>query len=117
MHKRTKATKFSKATIQRIFERDEDCVFCKLGYSIEGASSYELQIYDPVHIVNKSQGGLGIEENGVKGCRYHHHLLDNGNQGLRQQMKGDLKIYMKSLYHDWNEKNLVYEKNEFYERK
>ena len=37
-----------------------------------------------MHIVNKSQGGLGIEQNGVLGCRYHHGLLDNGNKGLRK---------------------------------
>jgi hypothetical protein len=110
MHKRTKATQFSKATKIKIFERDEDCVFCKLGYSTDGAHDFDLTTYDPMHIINKSQGGLGIEENGAKGCRYHHNLMDNGNQGLREQMQEDLEIYMKSYYHDWNKKNLVYSK-------
>lgn len=111
MHKRTKLLKFSKETIEKIVERDEDCVFCKMGYSTEGADAFSLQIKDPMHIINKSQGGLGIEENGALGCRYHHHLLDNGNQGLRQQMQSDLETYMKSYYHDWNKSKLIYSKH------
>lgn len=110
MHKRTKQLQFSKKTKQRILERDEDCVFCKMGYSIEGAGSLALQIKDPMHVVNKSQGGLGIEENGALGCRFHHSLLDNGNKGLRQQMQQDLETYMKSQYDGWNREMLVYSK-------
>lgn len=110
MHKRTKQLQFSKTTKLRILERDEDCVFCKMGYSIEGADPLALQIKDPMHIVNKGQGGLGIEENGALGCRYHHNLLDNGNKGLRQQMLNDLETYMKNHYHDWNRARLVYSK-------
>ncbi|MGB8452762.1 MAG: hypothetical protein WCD89_10545 [Anaerocolumna sp.] len=110
MHKRTKQLQFNNATIRKIVERDQDCIFCKLGYSIEGADPFELQIKDPMHIINKSQGGLGIEQNGALGCRYHHHLLDNGNKGLRQQMQESLKEYMKNLYPGWNPDNLVYKK-------
>lgn len=111
MHKRTKQLRFSKLTIQKIFNRDEDCVFCKMGYSTEGAHTFDLTTFDPMHIVNKSQGGLGIEENGAKGCRFHHNLLDNGNKGLRQQMQQDLETYMKSYYHDWNKSKLIYSKH------
>ncbi len=110
MNKRTKQLQFSKATVIKIFERDEDCVFCKMGYSTEGADSFDLYIKDPMHVINKSKGGLGVVQNGAKGCRYHHHLFDNGNQGLRQQMLEDLKQYMISLYPDWNPDNLVYKK-------
>lgn len=110
MHKRTKQLQFNKATIQKIAERDQECVLCKLGYSTQGADPLALQIMDPMHIVNKSQGGLGIEQNGALGCRYHHNLLDNGNKGLREKMLKSLKNYMKSLYPGWKMENLIYKK-------
>lgn len=110
MHKRTRKLQFDKKTIKNIVERDEECVFCKLGYETIGADPFTLQIKDIMHIVNKSQGGLGIEENGALGCRYHHHLFDNGNKGLRQQMEHDINTYMKSYYHDWNRSKLTYSK-------
>lgn len=110
MNKRTKQLQFSQKTIKKIAERDQGCVLCKLGYSTEGVDSFALYIKDPMHIINKSQGGLGIEQNGALGCRYHHHLLDNGNEGLRQQMQESLRDYMKSIYPDWNPDNLVYKK-------
>ena len=74
------------------------------------APRYEQQIHDIMHIVNKSQGGLGIEENGVLGCRYHHNRLDNGNQGLREQMQEFIESYMKDLYSDWDRSKLVFDK-------
>jgi hypothetical protein len=54
--------------------------------------------------------GLGIEENGVCGCRYHHSLLDNGNKGLRQEMLSIMEEYLKSKYPDWDKDDLVYKK-------
>lgn len=110
MNKRTKKLQFSQATKKKIAERDQECVFCKLGYSAEGADPFSIQIKDPMHIINKSQGGLGIEQNGALGCRYHHNLLDNGNKGLRQQMIDDLKKYMQTLYPGWDPESLVYKK-------
>ena len=65
---------------------------------------------DIMHIVPKSQGGLGIEQNGVLGCRYHHTLMDNGNEGLRGEMLGYIEKYMKAIYPGWDKKNLVYKK-------
>lgn len=110
MKKRTKQLQFSKATIQKIIERDEMCIFCKLGYHMNNNDPFSYQINDPMHIINKSQGGLGIEQNGVLGCRYHHGLLDNGNKGLREEMIQILENYMNGLYPGWDRKNLVYKK-------
>jgi len=64
-----------------------------------------------MHIVPKSQGGLGIVENGVLGCRHHHHLLDNGNKGLRQEMLEIIKKHMKGFYPNWTKKDLIYTKD------
>lgn len=113
MKKRTKALQFSKKTIIEIMERDQECIPCKLGYSIEGAEPMELQTMDPMHVVNKSKGGLGVKENGVRGCRYHHHLLDNGNKGLRQRMIEDLEQYLKDLYPGWSRESVTYQKYNF----
>jgi len=71
---------------------------------------WNYKILDAMHIVNKSQGGLGIEENGVIGCRYHHGLLDNGSKGLREEMLHIIEDYMKKLYPDWSREDLIYKK-------
>ena len=42
--------------------------------------------------------GLGVEQNGVLGCRYHHSLLDNGNKGLHREMDSMLQDYMRELF-------------------
>ena len=59
---------------------------------------FQYKQLDIMHIVNRSQGGLGIEQNGVTGCRYHHQLLDNGSKGLRPDMISYIEEYMKRLY-------------------
>ena len=72
---------------------------------------------DIMHIVPKSQGGLGIEQNGVLGCRYHHTLMDNGNEDLRGVMFEYIEKYMQNLYPGWNKENLVYHKYEWEKKK
>ena len=113
MAKYTKLLQFDKKTREKIFARDNyGCLFCRLGYHIVGKnlSNLEFNIYDTMHFINKSQMGLGIEENGVCGCRYHHSLLDNGNKGLRPEMLSIMEEYLKSKYPGWNKDDLVYSK-------
>lgn len=112
MKKRTKALQFSQETINQIGQRDECCIFCKMWYHMPPKPRYENTILDIMHIVPKSQGGLGIAENGVLGCRYHHGLLDNGNKSLRAEMIGIIEDYMKDKYHNWDKSKLVYRKHE-----
>ena len=107
MHKRTKACHFGSETVRKIYERDNGCIFCKIGYHLPEEPQ---SIFDVMHIVNRSQGGLGVEENGVIGCRHHHTLLDNGNKGLREEMLAIIEEYMRSKYRDWNRDALVYRK-------
>ena len=93
---------FTKEVAERVFERDgQQCLFCRLGYHMECKSEMLLEIPDIMHYINKSQGGLGIEENGVTGCRYHHGLLD---------MLGMMKEHLREHYPDWDESKLVYNK-------
>lgn len=80
---------------------------------MKAADPLLYSILDHMHIVNKSQGGLGVEKNGVIGCRYHHGLLDNGSKGLRSEMLEHIENYMKRIYPDWNRDYLVYKKGVF----
>ena len=112
MNKSTKQLHFSKETQRSVLERDKGCIFCRMGYHMQppGGSSLCYVILDVMHYVNRSAGGLGIEENGVTGCRYHHHLLDNGNKGLRPEMLEIMEKYLKSIYPDWDKEKLYYKK-------
>lgn len=105
---------FAPEVMQRIFERDgEQCLFCRLGYYTECKSPMLLEIADIMHFMNKSQGGLGVEENGVTGCRYHHGLLDNGHIGLRDEMLEIMEEYLRNIYPEWDKTKLVYNKWDF----
>lgn len=109
--KRSKACEFNKKARDEIIIRDRgECIFCKIGYMDEGLTPFEKQINGIMHYIPRSQGGLGIPENGALGCNYHHNMLDNGNKGNRQEMLNILKNYLTSIYPDWNEEKLIYKK-------
>lgn len=112
---RTKALQFDKKVIAAICMRDKQCIFCEMNYHMEGSNWLLLEIKDPMHYVNKSAGGLGIEENGAIGCRYHHGLLDNGNKGVRAEMLDLMREYLKSKYPGWDESKLRYNKYSYME--
>ena len=59
MKKATKLRQFSEEVKREIWERDNGCIFCRLGYYLPNRPNDN--IFDVMHIVNKSQGGLGIE--------------------------------------------------------
>ena len=102
---------FNDETRRIIFYRDnENCIFCQMRYHMENKDPMLYQIKDIMHYVNKSQGGLGMPQNGAVGCRYHHMLLDNGSKGLRAEMVEKFREYLKKQYPDWNEENLRYRK-------
>jgi hypothetical protein len=106
--KRAKATDFTSQTRELIRQRDKyQCLFCNLGKYGRSECTY---ILDVMHYVNRSAGGLGIPQNGVTGCRYHHDLLDNGNKGYREAMLEDMKHYLKGIYPEWDEERLYYNK-------
>lgn len=69
-----------------------------------------------MHFIPRSQGGLGIPENGAVGCIYHHMLLDNGRD-TRQEMQELFRAYLVVHYENWNERKLVYDKWSFLRRK
>lgn len=115
MAKYTKLLQFDKKTVQRIMERDGGCIFCKMHFHMECNDWMALKIKDPMHYINKSAGGLGIEENGAEGCRYHHGLMDNGNKGVRAEMLDLMREYLKGKYPGWDESKLRYNKYSYME--
>lgn len=104
---------FTAKARKAIHKRDqESCFFCQRGYHMENACRYGgLQI---MHVVPRSQLGLGIEQNGVLGCIGHHTLMDNGNQGLRKEMLQMLEEYMKEIYTGWSRDKVTYNKYRSY---
>jgi len=109
-----KLLQFDQATAEKIMERDNYlCFFCERSFYMKCSSPMLLRIPDIMHLVNKSQGGLGIEENGVLGCRYHHGLLDNGNKGLRPEMLEMLEVYLKEHYVNWTREAVIFKKYNF----
>ncbi|ODR35473.1 hypothetical protein [Eisenbergiella tayi] len=117
MKRRKKASEekyvFSREVAEKIMNRDGGCFFCSCGYHMQSSSDYGYKIPDIMHVVPKSDLGLGVEQNGVLGCRYHHGLMDNGNKGLHQEMQTMLENYLCELYPGWNRESVRYHKYNF----
>ena len=111
--KQAKAHEFSQATRKMIYERDGGCIFCKIGYHMEGANPFALTMRSIMHLIPRSAGGLGIPENGAVGCQWHHEMLDNGNAGRRQEMMKIFEEYLRKWYPRWNRADLTYSKWNF----
>lgn len=63
-----------------------------------------------MHFVPRSQGGLGIPENGAVGCLWHHNMMDNGNLDNRDDMLLIFETWLKKHYEDWDKDKLKYKK-------
>lgn len=97
MHKRTKAVAISPEVRAEVEERDNHCcIFC--GRPGRGEA----------HLINRSQGGLGIPENIVTVCRPCHHQMDNGQATKLYRAKAE--EYLKSKYPEWDRSKLVFDK-------
>ena len=111
MSKRSKACEFSLEARREIYERDKGlCIFCQSG--ILGPRNWmESQINGVMHFIPRSQGGLGIPENGALGCNYHHFMLDNGvDDEMRVLLRETFERYLKAHYPGWNKEELYYDK-------
>lgn len=96
--KRSKATDIKPSVKKKVTERDQGiCVVCGSNQGIPNA-----------HVIPRSAGGIGVEENIATLCIHCHHTYDNG--GERELFGAIIRKYMKSKYPDWNESSLVYNK-------
>lgn len=102
--RQSRATDITEKVRRRVRERDGGCVFCKMGME----APYLCGNFEIMHYINRSRGGLGIEENLAVGCSYHHGRMDNGAEG--RQMRERLEEYLKGIYPDWENVNKTYSK-------
>lgn len=107
--RRTKACEFSQEARTRIWNRDQGCIFCQMNYHMAPEEFTATQGLQIMHFIPRSQGGLGIPENGAVGCIYHHTLLDNGRD-TRAEMLEIFENYLKDHYKEWDRKKLVFSK-------
>ena len=116
MGKRNRMTEFKGQVREKIKQRDKGCIFCKMGYMMPDPEKdyFGISNFQIMHFVPRSQGGLGIEENGAIGCIYHHNLLDNGAK-TRKEMLELFENYLKRNYPQWDKKKLIYRKGEAYD--
>lgn len=102
MHKRTKAVAIPTYVKEIVWERDlQSCIFCMKWVPMECANA---------HVVNRSQGGLGVEQNIITACYQCHSALDNGRE--TKMYREYAKTYLKRLYPDWTEESVKYMKGE-----
>lgn len=97
MHKQTKATMIPISVKRSVFSRDNGhCIIC-------GAPG------DPVcHVVRRSQGGRGIEQNIVTLCPHCHREFDEGP--LHESYYARIVAYLKGFYPGWNREDMRYKK-------
>lgn len=94
----SKACGIPRAVKDAVWKRDGGC--CILCGSPDAAPN--------AHIVPRSRGGLGIEENIVTLCPVCHRELD---QGLRRgAISQQVEQYMMDIYPGWQKQKLIYRK-------
>lgn len=101
MHRQTKFTRITKKTKETVYNRDRcRCVICGRYVPEECASA---------HLIARSHGGMGIEQNIVTLCHTCHNAYDNSTE--RAWMRETLTEYMMNHYPDWDESKLIYRKD------
>ena len=103
MRKDTKARDFDRYTKLAISERDSIegwpcCVYC-------GAAAPGQLAWSNAHFIARSQGGLGVLENGLTLCPKCHRRYDQSI--ARKKMREFFREYLKSKYEYWNEDDLI----------
>lgn len=98
MHKMTKATAILKSVKEAVYARDGGrCILC-------GRNNGE-----PVaHVIRRSQGGMGIEQNIVTLCPSCHRAFDEGAD--RSSIYARIVDYMRGKYPGWKRENVIYKK-------
>lgn len=95
--KRARATDISPSVRRIVHERDRyRCIFCGSTYHIELA-----------HIISRSKGGLGIEQNLVCTCQKCHRCMDS-NSDFGKELRKRAKHYLEFIYGKFDEKEMKY---------
>lgn len=100
MSKRTKALDISTKTKQAVWERDNHkCIYCGNHQAMPNS-----------HVIPRSKGGLGIEQNIVTHCIECHRKMDQGIKNERDAVKQHAIGYIKRIYPGWTEEKVIYKK-------
>ena len=62
------------------------------------------------HVVRRSQGGMGIEQNIVTLCHECHKQYDEGKLEERRRDYVRLVAHLKGFYPEWNREDMIYKK-------
>ena len=108
MRKDTKARDFDRWTKEAISERDSIegwpcCVYC-------GLAAPAPLAWSNAHFIARSQGGLGVPENGLTLCPACHKRYDH--TFARRKMREFFREYLSQHYENWSEDALTYKKGE-----
>ena len=102
MHKRTRALSISPKTKREVYDRDgRRCVLCGRTVTLSCASA---------HYIARSHGGLGIAQNIITLCPGCHTMYDQ--TPARQRIRDRLRAYLVSIYGEFEDSDLVYQKYE-----
>ena len=106
MRKDTKARDFDRKAKTAISERDSIdgwpcCVYC-------GLAAPTPLAWSNAHFIARSQGGLGVPENGLTLCPECHRRYDQTTD--RAEMRGFFREYLRERYDNWSEDALIYRK-------
>ena len=100
VNKRARACNIPRRVKAAVWERDGgECVICHSSNAAPNA-----------HLIRRSRGGLGVEQNILTLCGKCHDKYDSGRQDETDELYCWLKAYLMSQYPGWNEKRLVYNK-------
>lgn len=100
MRAETKATAISPSVKWAVWYRDNgECVLCGRPVDVYHANA---------HIVRRSQGGKGVEQNIVTLCDLHHRETDEG-KNAKENMREIIK-YISDLYPGWSREKVTYHK-------
>lgn len=108
MHRETRATAISKRVKDAVRKRDGGrCILC-------GRTGGPH-----CHVVRRSAGGMGVEENIVTLCDDCHRAYDEGvNMSrfgagtTRESIRCFLESYLKQFYPGWTAESVIYKKQE-----
>ena len=93
-------TQISKETRDKVYQRDsyDDCPCC-----IYCGKPKYVQVH---HYIERSRGGLGIEENLVCLCAECHTKIHKGDYLIQEY----IRAYLSDLYDGWDENSLIAKK-------
>ena len=97
-HRETKFTEISPKTKEAVWQRDGGrCLLCG-----------SINAGPHCHYIRRSQGGSGEERNIWTGCEVCHRNFDS--EPSDGHLHAVVRDYLKALYKDWDESNLIYKK-------